>query len=67
MVCSRRCLRIWQSAPPSLSLSGPGVQKFDPAGEGMPGLLRQLVLSGGTALWLLLLAKWLSRRLLPLV
>ena len=43
-----------------------GAPAIDPAGKGMPVSARLLVLPGATALWPLLLVKWLRRQLPPL-
>ena len=43
-----------------------GVQTIDPAGKGMPISARLLILPGATALWPLLLVKWLRRQPPPL-
>ena len=43
-----------------------GAQAIDPAGKSMPVSARLLVLPGATALWPLLLVKWLRRQLPPL-
>ena len=42
-----------------------GAQTIDPAGKGMPTLARMLILPGATALWPLLLVKWLRRQSPP--
>ena len=43
-----------------------GAQTIDPAGKGMSISTRLLILPGATALWPLLLKKWLGRQLPPL-
>ena len=43
-----------------------GAQTIDPAGRGMSISTRLLILPGATALWPLLLKKWLGRQLPPL-
>ena len=43
-----------------------GVPAIDPAGKGMSISTRLLILPGATALWPLLLKKWLGRQLPPL-
>ena len=42
-----------------------GAQTIDSAAEGMPLLARLLILPGATALWPLLLVRWLRRRSPP--
>ncbi len=42
-----------------------GAQVIDPAARGMPVSARLLVLPGATALWPLLLVKWLCRQQPP--
>ena len=43
-----------------------GAQTIDPASQGMPISARLLIVPGATALWPLLLKKWLRRQLPPL-
>ena len=43
-----------------------GAHAIDPAGKGMPVSARLMVLPGATALWPLLLVKWLRRQPPPL-